>query len=691
MLLHFGITPYLVFDGDYLPSKAVTEVSRAKRRAESLKAGQSLMSMGKKAEAYKEFIKAIDITPEMARLLIEELKRNKIQYVVAPYEADAQLAYLERKGIIQGVISEDSDLLVFGIKRLLTKLDEHGDCIEINRKDFTALRSIHIAGWTDADFRRMAILSGCDYLPNIEKIGLKTAYQLVRKHKDIERIIRVLSFDGKYTVPTDYLAEFTKAELTFLHQRVYCVERHEVIMLSPFEGKEPEDFEFIGKHVEARIAQRVATGELDPNTKKEIKVVYNTENYRPSPHILRRSKSVQDVSDPKGKSISEFFKSRRIPLAELDPNSFTPSPSQRRVLERQPSTIVSTPIDAIGHRLVTAVASAPAAIGGTRSHTTNAMQGRSISKRQRLCAEDDNIFTSGEFKSRFFLPAISDPGPLQKMQNKANQSGELWSDASLEEALSQLPEDLGTPCNPKRIRIFSERETVVTTSREDEGDDSQTSSTSTLKTDTSDLSSTSEIYHSFTGTDTESQPLYPDVNVSSKRMTSSFAELAKKYTLSYDKAPTRSRTPAATPLLNRSVSATYPQKSAFFTPATSKSSSRLSLSTSIHDVSYPSLPLALDPAPELEPELEANSEPSLPLLIPESPVSKTSLSNRAIKGSEDCIIPCSDIESEIEEALAWEEEQAATIVQSQAEPDCSPSSKVKSFGVWDLARFAFTG
>src|SRR5271163_955217 len=191
MLIYFGVTPYLVFDGDNLPSKAGTESERAKRREESKRKGLDLYKAGKVSQAHQELQKAVDVTPLMARQLIDELKRMNIQYVVAPYEADAQLAYLERKGIINGVLSEDSDLLVFGVKRLLTKLDQHGDCVEINRADFGSCREISLAGWTEADFRLMAILSGCDYLPSINKMGLKTAHRYVRKYKNADKILRM--------------------------------------------------------------------------------------------------------------------------------------------------------------------------------------------------------------------------------------------------------------------------------------------------------------------------------------------------------------------------------------------------------------------------------------------------------------------------------------------------------------------
>lgn len=41
-----------------------------------------------------------------------------VDCIVAPYEADAQLAYLTKSGFAQAVITEDSDLLAFGCKKV---------------------------------------------------------------------------------------------------------------------------------------------------------------------------------------------------------------------------------------------------------------------------------------------------------------------------------------------------------------------------------------------------------------------------------------------------------------------------------------------------------------------------------------------------------------------------------------------
>jgi exonuclease-1 len=55
-----------------------------------------------------------------------------IDYIVAPFEADAQLAYLELQWIIQGIITEDSDLVVFGCKEVLIVMIIHRSMLMIS-------------------------------------------------------------------------------------------------------------------------------------------------------------------------------------------------------------------------------------------------------------------------------------------------------------------------------------------------------------------------------------------------------------------------------------------------------------------------------------------------------------------------------------------------------------------------------
>lgn len=66
---------------------------------------------------------SVDISPDMAYHLIIELKKNNIEFIVAPYEADAQLAYLNRIGYVDFILTEDSDMLAFGAPKVLYKFD----------------------------------------------------------------------------------------------------------------------------------------------------------------------------------------------------------------------------------------------------------------------------------------------------------------------------------------------------------------------------------------------------------------------------------------------------------------------------------------------------------------------------------------------------------------------------------------
>lgn len=48
----------------------------------------------------------------------QALKDRGVAFVVAPYEADAQMAYLALRGDVWAVVTEDSDLLAYGCPRV---------------------------------------------------------------------------------------------------------------------------------------------------------------------------------------------------------------------------------------------------------------------------------------------------------------------------------------------------------------------------------------------------------------------------------------------------------------------------------------------------------------------------------------------------------------------------------------------
>ncbi|KAI1129758.1 hypothetical protein F5Y10DRAFT_237579 [Nemania abortiva] len=481
MMKHFGVTPYLVFDGDFLPSKAATEASRSKRREDGRKLGIELLKAGKPSQAHQELQKAIDVTPEMARHLIEALKKADIPYVVAPYEADAQLVYLERQGITSGIISEDSDLLVFGAKRLITKLDQYGQCVEINRRDFNACREVSFVGWDDRLFRQMAILSGCDYLESIPSLGLKTAHRLLRKHKTVERIIRTLQFEGKHRIPADYLKLFRQAEQTFLYQWAFCPRSKELVNLTILPSDlSCDQLPFIGSFVGAELAQRIAAGEVNPITKQEIIISVLPSPRKRTASTASGSNAIQTQStrDTPKKPIDSYFKNhRRIPLGEMDPNCFQVNPERATREGIQPIVfplprpyIDSTNSTSSGpsrnyinrsgtsprvlRRRTEPISNLLADGGGSLtsnsrrrttgpevrvSHPDNAAAGINPRppKKARLCDDDTTLGLSpGKGKSRYFSPS----GP--KARPVAEGKGYLMSDDSIEEALRELP-DMG--------------------------------------------------------------------------------------------------------------------------------------------------------------------------------------------------------------------------------------------------------
>ncbi|KAA8566542.1 hypothetical protein MFRU_042g00490 [Monilinia fructicola] len=702
MLLHFGVTPYLIFDGDYLPSKAATEKDREMRRKDSKRLGHELLNAGKTSQAYLEFQKAVDVTPDMARHVIDELKEMGVQYIVAPYEADAQMVYLERKGIIDGILSEDSDLLVFGAKCLLTKLDQYGNCIEINKADFCACKDVNLTGWSDAEFRRMAILSGCDYLASMNNMGLKTAYRLVRKYKTIEKVVRMIQFDGKFHVPKNYLESFYQAEFTFLHQRVFCPENLTLVLhTEPGLPLTEDQTKFIGHDVSPEIAQGVAKGDLNPITKQPI--ITERRNMMANPFMAsKRSVSTNDLK--KGVSIETYFKAKRTPLAELDINCFTPSPSQRELLSRNSESWIAEPVRPYLQRSSTETEPQLPPHPTPRSATST---GRRVSsptesrppKRARLCEDDSFLQTPGTGqkvelgRSRFFADGFQDDSPsiskVSKKKNKRKDDIYIFSDDSIEEAMMSLPDvDNYLTTKQPKIKVFKEASTTSnsqeSTDRSTQGDqsgDSQSTvpglESSTSSSDSSELPSSPSLESSTPLPDLKSRFSFGASTLATPKATlkqgvptppSSSAQfqsrnpVSAKSTTTILKKPTTSTKAVLTPLQRLGAAASNRIK----LPPTPPMSPMLAAG-----------PIALlrktsNPLAETSKWNKSKLAEVQPASIPLPPADDIEIAALSQKGSEDMIIPDSE-----------EEEEPSS-------PAEDGRSKALGLGL-DLGRFAYAG
>ena len=160
---------------------------------------------------------------------VQALRAIGVECIVAPYEADCQMAYLALNGFVHALVTEDSDLLVYGCPRVralcanifhafserpaceervrdvkrfafprsrvhglrtqvLFKMDHAGMGFEIRSKDLPLTREILLSDFTADQFLEMCIMSGCDYLPSVSGVGVKKAHSYISRFKTHSKV-----------------------------------------------------------------------------------------------------------------------------------------------------------------------------------------------------------------------------------------------------------------------------------------------------------------------------------------------------------------------------------------------------------------------------------------------------------------------------------------------------------------------
>ena len=225
----------VVFDGLPLPSKSCTNLRRSEMRNSNILLAKEAEARGDLKLATSYYQQSVSISPDMVHQLMQTLDAHGVHYMVAPFESDAQLAYLSLMNIIDVVITEDSDSIVYGCHSIFLKIDREGNGDLLERKKLADNQSMSFCNWTDDQFKLFCCMAGCDYMPKIPSVGIKTAYKIVSKHRTLNKAVdqlilqtstkkkeKKISSSTTGMVSREELAlSLERCLMTFKHQTVY--------------------------------------------------------------------------------------------------------------------------------------------------------------------------------------------------------------------------------------------------------------------------------------------------------------------------------------------------------------------------------------------------------------------------------------------------------------------------------------
>eukprot|EP00924_Labyrinthula_sp_SR-Ha-C_P003944 snap_masked-scaffold_3-processed-gene-9.1-mRNA-1 protein AED:0.80 eAED:0.80 QI:0/-1/0/1/-1/1/1/0/559 len=292
------------------------------------------------------FGQAVDIKPFLAHKLIQDLKKEGIEYIVAPFEADPQLGKLCLNRSVDFVVSEDSDCLVFGCTSVLTKLGRgsSGNILEgeyLNLQDI--LDSLKISFSTFVDF---CILCGCDYLKNIKGFGPEKAYLAIQSLNPARKSFSSLdtlrtitrTSNGKFFFDDEYKISFLRTKLAFKFHPVFQgLTEHRLVFLNNEDANLDPTLKELKQYYMGQIARfslkphlaDLCTETLDLSflkpdlfklaeedtelLKKIAQGDFDPENRKPFPKGIEKSTNAHEsrTTSAEHSRISKYFSSKR--------------------------------------------------------------------------------------------------------------------------------------------------------------------------------------------------------------------------------------------------------------------------------------------------------------------------------------------------------------------------------------------
>ena len=236
LLKENNINCIAVFDGNLLPAKIKEVQERINSKIANEILASKLREEGNIVKSNVVNNRSLNVSQVHINTLIYLLKKLNFKIIIAPYESDAQIAYLFHKNRIDFAITEDTDLIPYGVKRIAFKLNENGDFeylnLNINEIPNNILNNLNEDGkfmlyLNHLKLVQFCVMCGCDYIKSIKGLGMRTLIKLFKEVDSFEDIVKSVSSYGKYRFEEQngdaslYLEQAKEACSVFYYQMIY--------------------------------------------------------------------------------------------------------------------------------------------------------------------------------------------------------------------------------------------------------------------------------------------------------------------------------------------------------------------------------------------------------------------------------------------------------------------------------------
>lgn len=433
-----GLLPVFVFDGKAPEMKRRELEKRNKIRHEAEEALKQAKESGNEIEIAKYAGRTTRVTQENTKEAIDLLRLMGVPVVQAPGEAEAQCAWMCREGLVDLVASEDMDTLTFGTPKLIrglaqarnsdlekfksycpkngkkstnpnppvskfkltptksntskasdAKATPDKDSKPKKKKEF-GLSVIHSRSLLShlklsmSDFINLCVLSGCDYVDRIKKIGSVTAFNYIVKQSNnnnesetfdstndetVDSLIQAIVEDNKFPEdldPTDYLTSFKQARQLFVNPLVDKTIQATQLKLGRIDEKGILDYlvtkrQFKEKRVLTAIENlkkaRASLGQTsmsnffkDRKDRQDLKDVKDVKDHkdhkdRKDRKDLKDHKTIDDKTTTKFTKFSTIFTIKKIqknPTLESRESEFAEPQESREITKKRKGSFLDT-------------------------------------------------------------------------------------------------------------------------------------------------------------------------------------------------------------------------------------------------------------------------------------------------------------------------------------------------------------